>query len=428
TPSPATAPPRRRTSKLSPTPVLAPAPADPDVSPLEHMRHLRAQFEALRPRSQSPSPSPSPTSTPTPPPAANPTSKPKRRTRTSPSSSKPTTTADLLAHYTFTLSHLPALTHHSRTATLTLTPTTPSSPGHLTLNLRPTTTLRGGSHTTYTIPPHGLPITVTTASPSPTSAPITAAYALAELPLKHLPALRYAKSFVSVVQRATVVGRVEVRERCGGGRVWTGRRWADGRFEAVRGGGGGGEGEEVVVRIEGVRGEKVGVWVGGRRVKDVGSVRWEKVVDRAQRMWSACWRVLEEEGGGGVGVLEEASTSAATATPPPPPVKARSQQPPAPPAAAAAHSKHIPFPIDASTTFVPTIGWCRRDAHTGWWSMLFVDGVRLEIDPVSGDAVWTDKLSGDGGGGGEGERRVLKGGMGMREVRERVGRFVERGL
>lgn len=77
-----------------------------------------------------------------------------------------------------------------------------------------------------------------------------------------------------------------------------------------------------------------------------------------------------------------------------------------------------PFHVDSTTTFVPAVGWCRRGKN-GWWSMLFLDGVRLEIDSESGDTVWVEKV---------GTRRVFKKGMEMRKVRERVRRFVEKGL
>lgn len=136
--------------------------------------------------------------------------------------------------------------------------------------------------------------------------------------------------------------------------------------------------------------------------------RYRKLVERAKRMYIACAKALEEEELDGDD--EEETT----------PLRKRSENV----ASSSTTSENGPdldvtFRIDSATTFVPSVGWCRRSRDNAWWSMLFLDGVRLEIDPASGDAVWIEK---------GGTKRVLERGMEMKRVRERVRRFVEQGL
>lgn len=151
------------------------------------------------------------------------------------------------------------------------------------------------------------------------------------------------------------------------------------------------------------------------------TARYEKTIDRAQRMWSACNRVLEEQHSEEEEDVVDSDSDETTT------IRKRAEM--VSPrhirsTSESEESSRVPelektFRIDAGTTFVPAVGWCRRGRDNGWWSMLFLDGVRLEIDPATGDAVWIER---------GGAKRVLKRGMEMRKVRERVKRFVDEGL
>lgn len=217
-----------------------------------------------------------------------------------------------------------------------------------------------------------------------------------------------------------------MREKYGAGGVWIGRRWGDGRFEVQREGYDGG----AKVEMSGQDGARVKVWKGG---KDVPVDRHRRLVERAKRMYIACVKALEEgeeendddrgqdeeEEGGETTTTTTTTTSTTTTTPLLPQKRSENVA-----SSTASSSEHRPnmdatFRVDSTTTFVPSVGWCRRSRDHGWWSMLFLDGVRLEIDPASGDAVWIEK---------SGTKRVLEKGMEMRKVRERVRRFVEQGL
>lgn len=404
------------------------------------MRAFRAHFESRTPR---PAPRPAPRRAaplPSSPPLPHPQSRrqppprppPDPRTHASPPASphqRHTTPASsssssIASKYAFTLPHLPPLTHHSRTAIVTLTPTTRSSPGALTLQLRNLAERKGGGTHTYHVPIHGLPITITENATGATTT-----YAVEDLPLKHLTAVRYARHFVDVVKRGTIVGRVEVREKYGAGKVWIGRRWGDGRFEVLREGA---REDAVKVDISGDGGKRVCVSRAGKDLPVDG--RYRKLVERAKRMYVACAKALEEEeeeeeeqdddgkddGDEEEEEEEEETTTITTVTATMLPRK-RSENVASSTASSSSHRPDLDatFCVDSATTFVPSVGWCRRSRDHGWWSMLFLDGVRLEIDPTSGDAVWIEK---------GGTKRVLEKGMEMRKVRERVRRFVEQGL
>lgn len=218
--------------------------------------------------------------------------------------------------------------------------------------------------------------------------------------------MRYARHFVDVVKRGTIVGRVEVREKYGAGEVWVGRRWGDGRFDVLREGA---HQDSVKIEMSGDGGNRVRVSRGDKIVPADG--RYRKLVERAKRMYIACAKALEEEELDDDDEEEEEETT---------PLRKRSENV----ASSSTTSENAPdldvtFRVDSATTFVPSVGWCRRSRDNAWWSMLFLDGVRLEIDPTSGDAVWIEK---------GGTKRVLERGMEMKRVRERVRRFVEQGL
>ncbi|RPA90443.1 hypothetical protein L873DRAFT_1848784 [Choiromyces venosus 120613-1] len=334
--------------KSAPVPAIIPEPVMPKLkpesgpSPLQQMRLLRAQLEATRPPPPLPPAAPLPTQN----------SRPNGTSTRPRASSKPASTA-FSQKYTFTLRHLPQLTHHSKSAIISVHP-----PTHIHLQLRNLQELRGGGQYSYTIPSSSLPITVrnTTTANQQT-------FEIEDLPLKHLHAVRYAKRFVDALKKRTVIAKVEVRS----GGVWTGRMFGDGKFEVIDPAG------------------KIAGGVVGSRVKGP---------RRVVRMYEACQKILqdsddigigrgdEESGGedGGLGVGE--------------------------------------FRIDKRTDFVTGVGWCRRDEDGKGWRMMFLDGVRLEIEGSSGDVLWVE---GD-------QRKVLKRGMEVANVRERVMMFVEKGL
>ncbi|KAF8542929.1 hypothetical protein BDD12DRAFT_875621 [Trichophaea hybrida] len=106
----------------------------------------------------------------------------------------------------FTLESLPSLQHHSEHAIISLSP-----PTHLTVTLR-------GSPYTYRIAPSSPPIITVTDRPAQSRT----IYSLPDLPYKHLPAFRYARSFVASVRRRTLLAY-------GGIEGAQGRVWADGR-------------------------------------------------------------------------------------------------------------------------------------------------------------------------------------------------------
>lgn len=215
-----------------------------------------------------------------------------------------------------------------------------------------------------------------------------------------------------------------MREKYGAGAVWIGRRWGDGRFEVQREGYDGG----AKVEMSGQDGTRVRVWKGG---KDVPADRHRRLVERAKRMYIACAKALEEEeeedeedkeqNEEGETTATTTTTTSTTITTTPLLPRKRSENVASSTASSSEHRPDLDatFRVDSTTTFVPSVGWCRRSRDHGWWSMLFLDGVRLEIDPASGDAVWIEK---------SGTKRVLEKGMEMKKVRERVRRFVEQGL
>lgn len=185
--------------------------------------------------------------------------------------------------------------------------------------------------------------------------------------------------------------------------MWVGRRWGDGRFEVVR------EGEDGGVRIEVSTGDRrARVFRGGREVQGEGK-RWRRIIGRARRMYVACEKALEEEEAEGEDEEDEDDGGRKRSEKVAEEEEEEEERMP---------DLDKPFRIDSATTFVPSVGWCRRNEY-GWWSMLFLDGVRLEIDPGNGDAVWVEK---------SGIKRVLERGMEMRRVRGRVRRFVDQGL
>ncbi|PUU82570.1 hypothetical protein B9Z19DRAFT_1074727 [Tuber borchii] len=331
---------RQQQQTSTPAPAVGSEPLMPKLkaesgpSPLQQMRLLRAQFEAARPAPPPP--------TPLPPQASRPGG-----ASTYTRASKPTSSA-FAQKYTFTLHHLPQLTHHSKSAIISVHP-----PTHIYLQLRNLQELRGGGQYSYTIPSSSLPITVrnTTTSNQQT-------FEIEDLPLKHLHAVRYARRFVDALRRRTVIAKVEVRS----GGVWTGRMFGDGKFEVIDPAG------------------KIAGGVVGSRVKGP---------RRVVRMYEACQKILQDSDDFGRGEKGD--------------------------------DKNLEmgeFRIDKRTDFVKGVGWCRRDEDGKGWRMMFLDGVRLEIEGASGDVIWVE---GD-------QRKVLKRGMELGNVRERVRMFVEKGL
>ncbi|KAG0639408.1 hypothetical protein HOY80DRAFT_886334 [Tuber brumale] len=316
-------------------PVMPKLKAEPGPSPLQQMRLLRAQFEATRP---APPPPPGP--------------RPKQASRPSgvlahPRALTPPSSA-FAQKYTFTLNHLPQLTHHSKSAIISVHP-----PTHIHLQLRNLQELRGGGQYSYTIPSGSLPITVrnTTTSNQQT-------FEIEDLPLKHLHAVRYARRFVDALKKRTVVAKVEVRS----GGVWTGRMFGDGKFEVI---------------------DPTGKFAGGVVGSRVKGPR------RVVRMYEACQKILQDS--------DDLSRGE----------KSNNEK-----------LDMGEFRIDKRTDFVKGVGWCRRNEDGKGWRMMFLDGVRLEIEGASGDVLWTE---GD-------QRKVLKRGMEVGDVRERVRMFVEKGL
>lgn len=177
------------------------------------------------------------------------------------------------------------------------------------------------------------------------------------MPLKHLHAVRYARRFVDALRKRTVIAKVEVRS----GGVWTGRMFGDGKFEVIDPAG------------------KIAGGVVGSRVKGP---------RRVVRMYEACQRILQDSDDFGRGEKSDEKLEMGE------------------------------FRIDKRTDFVKGVGWCRRDEDGKGWRMMFLDGVRLEIEGASGDVIWVE---GD-------QRKVLKRGMEVGNVRERVRMFVEKGL
>jgi hypothetical protein len=168
------------------------------------------------------------------------------------------------------------------------------------------------------------------------------------------------------VRKGTVVACVEVRNGGSGG-VWVGKMYGDGRFEAL---------------------DPAGTVIGGV-VKGV--VRGPR---RVVRMYEACMKILQD-GDDGRGEVEEEGE---------------------------ARGGIGEFRIDRRTQFVKGVGWCRRgeagteDAKE--WRMMFLDGVRLEIQGKTGDVLWVEG----------GERKMLRRGMELTSVRNRVKMFVDKGV
>ncbi|PWW72827.1 hypothetical protein C7212DRAFT_359771 [Tuber magnatum] len=316
-------------------PVMPKLKAESGPSPLQQMRLLRAQFEATRP-------APPPPSVPLPTQASRPSG-----SSTHPRATKLTSSA-FAQKYTFTLHHLPQLTHHSKSAIISVHP-----PSHIHLQLRNLQELRGGGQYSYTIPSSSLPITVRNTTTSNQQI-----FEIEDLPLKHLHAVRYARRFVDALRKRTVIAKVEVRS----GGVWTGRMFGDGKFEVVD-----------------PAGKIAGGVVGGR----------VKGPRRVVRMYEACQKILQDSDDHGRGEKRDGQ-----------------------------ELEMDEFRIDKRTDFVKGVGWCRRDDDGKGWRMMFLDGVRLEIEGASGDVLWVE---GD-------QRKVLKRGMEVGSVRERVRMFVEKGL
>ncbi|KAG0124773.1 hypothetical protein HOY82DRAFT_572891 [Tuber indicum] len=319
-------------------PVMPKLKVESGPSPLQQMRLLRAQFEATRPAPPPPPPPPGPP--------------PKQASRPSgvsahPRASRPPSSA-FAQKYTFTLHHLPQLTHHSKSAIISVHP-----PTHIHLQLRNLQELRGGGQYSYTIPSSSLPITVRNTMTSNQQT-----FEIEDLPLKHLHAVRYARRFVDALKKRTVVAKVEVRS----GGVWTGRMFGDGKFEVIDPTG------------------KIAGGVVGSRVKGP---------RRVVRMYEACQKMLQDSDDLGRG--EKSNNE---------------------------NLEMGEFRIDERTDFVKSVGWCRRNEDGKGWRMMFLDGVRLEIEGASGDVLW---IEGD-------QRKVLKRGMEVGDVRERVRMFVEKGL
>ncbi|KAI5801251.1 hypothetical protein EDC01DRAFT_647369 [Geopyxis carbonaria] len=172
----------------APTVTLSAHPDTTDPSPLKLLRQLRTHLHASRP--------------------APPTAKP--------AAPEPAPTAaastpnQLFNPHSFTLTHLPPLSHHTEHSIISLHP-----PSHVTLLLRDPSV--GGSNTVYTLRPHGGPVTITNRATGERRD-----YALADLPWQHIAAYRYTLRFVAAVRKRTVVAY-------GGVDGASGRLWADGR-------------------------------------------------------------------------------------------------------------------------------------------------------------------------------------------------------
>lgn len=155
------------------------------------------------------------------------------------------------------------------------------------------------------------------------------------------------------------MAKVEVRS----GGVWVGKMYGDGRFEVVD-----------------PAGKVIGGVVAGR----------VKGPRRVVRMYEACQRILQDTDGVPEGAEQKEEVEGGIGE----------------------------FKIDKRTAFVKGIGWCRRNEVGKGWHMLFLDGVRLQIEGGSGDVLWMEG----------GEKTLLRRGMEMASVRERVRMFVDKGL
>ncbi|KAA8895831.1 hypothetical protein FN846DRAFT_752226, partial [Sphaerosporella brunnea] len=291
-PSPPPAKPRRK--PLAAAQSLAPPPAAslPSSSPGHLLRQLRQSLEEMQlpPKAASaPTIAPAPPkaiSTPSvaPPPPPPPPSRPQK--------SEPN-----FAHvHTISLLDLPPLTHHSEHAIVALCP-----PTHLKLTIR-------GNPARYTITPSSMIVD-------------GVAYAIEDIPWKHLPAYRFARRFVAAVRKRTLIAY-------GGVEGAQGRLWADGRALITFGDGG----VEVEIPPPGQ----------GKAVIR-GVARKERAVVEAEAREIYKW-------------LQTHPKPNYTADP----------------------DKLPEWELTPETRFVKGVGWC-RELGEGQWSMRFLDGVRLEI-------------------------------------------------
>ncbi|ODQ51309.1 hypothetical protein SAICODRAFT_26747 [Saitoella complicata NRRL Y-17804] len=211
-------------------------------------------------------------------------------------------------------------------------------------------------------------------------------YVLDDLPLRYLPVYRYASRFVGIVRSKSVKLALEMPR----GR---GRLFLNGDFEGkIRRK----SGEVVYVRI--LEGKDVVVEDAEDRVMWKGSVdgsvptKWRDYLDTVKSWWRKSKEMQEEEepesdeeDDGDEDTGEERDMDAA----------------------------------DSTARFVDGIGWCAKLGRK--WSMLFEDGVRIDITPPGRGGEDTKVLVVDGG-----VRResVVKSGLELPEcVRERLGRF-----
>ncbi|KAL7267224.1 hypothetical protein RUND412_010198 [Rhizina undulata] len=428
----------------------------PKISPGQQMRQLRAQFDALYPPSQ---PQQNIRNAPPKPAPSRPAPAKSREIPTNPPA-KPiysSSTAAFARKYTFSLRNLPPIKHHSKTAVVSLRPPTssPNFSGDLYLDLRDLEQVRGGGRYTYLLKPDAGPIKVADKSSGREQT-----FALEDLPLKHLHAYRYGSKFVQLVRRRTVILNIETADGVEG-RVWGDDKFEmrskyirveiwriSNEFEFQK------EENEVQMRVW--RKDQI-VWKGDCAVKD-GKIEiredcngYARDAKKAARMWRWCKKALAAP----PGAIEQPWEISTTY----PETQKVDQEESAPETQGekwtelSSPNSRSPSPVNNSdkmeeidatyrlvpeTVFIPRVGWCTRTqtktrgragqkgkTEADWWSMLFLDGVRLEIDGANGDAVWIEENPENGK---RREKKVLKGGMRLKSVRERVARFVDAGL
>ncbi|TGZ84328.1 hypothetical protein EX30DRAFT_104019 [Ascodesmis nigricans] len=215
---------------------------------------------------------------------------------------------------TFTLQHLPSISHHTSTLILTLHP-----PTHVTLTIR-----HSSPPTIYTIYPGTQGVTVHNQH-----------YSLPELPWKHLSAFRYARRFVEFVASRTLVATTRVA-----GDI-VGKLWADGRAEVEFRGG-------VMIRVSASGEASVGrgdMYVYQHHLQKAVEV-WKWLLDHPDEPQYQPESQSSKQSGSlrkevfDVGLSEDEQG----------------------------------WEIDQNTKFVRNVGWCKPDEKNSKWWMRFLDG------------------------------------------------------
>lgn len=307
---------------------------------------------------------------------------------------------------TFSLNHLPEISHHTETMILTLHP-----PTHVTLTIR-----HSKPPTTYTIYPGDGGVTVHDIH-----------YSLPELPWKHLSAFRYARRFVEFVASRTVIATCNFALGSHPTHV-VGRMWADLRAEVEFPGGVGGAVAGVAGGVM-IRVNAEGMATVGRG--DLHAHKWHLM--KAVEVWQ--WLKDHPDEPSSNNNTAHSSTPSSSAsnphrhhqhhhkTPPSPPPSPPSSIAPSSSAASSAptitEDINKGWDIDRHTRFVKNVGWCKADEEQKKWWMRFLDGVRMLVfgdgrvlwcpaEEVVGSGRWT--------------------GLQEEEVRRRVEAFVEAGI